>query len=633
MQEWTPALQVKLLPLLADQLSTPIEIDVQGWDWRSFHLKLLRSLETNSAPDVIELGTTWTSRLIQEGVLLNVTRFASETLQAASTFFPRVLNSCRHNTQRGQYYALPLLTDLRILFYNDDILNGYLVNHPNAFKNWRAFEEMCLALRNVLPSRVIAWPLGREDALHDCLPWVWAAGGDFISQAHEILVDSEPTKRAFQQLARLILTGCAPLPPDYKVDNKDQLRILFATGQIGMMTGAVWMLQTFGQYDNIKTTLHPPDVYPTTFAGGSNLAVVQKGSQAEDDERYERALAFIERMTEVKNQIALAKAFGKLPCNILAWKEMKRAVHDVNTQAVFEAFDDALCHTVDRSMPNVPNLAQIEEELKGGVKTIWEKVGKLKRSSVATASLADLERSCAEMICQELTRLHGRVEKFLAGDTVQFTADEIAESGLQPPGRFDLWLTVTKDDPLDGSVYVAHQGKIPVGLRRQLFAILYALTQAPHRMLQEGQLLHDFWQQSTQVRERSPHQLEPLQAQLAQWTELLRKSIGASPADLIEVWNVLKDLGALPVALSSVRPQPEPLQRELCQRITDCCIELGQMTADSDSTHAVDSLRQAFRGLDKALGTIRGEPIILRPNKGSFDLTLNPNLSICIVMP
>ncbi|MBI1882278.1 MAG: extracellular solute-binding protein [Chloroflexi bacterium] len=108
------------------------EIRSHGWDWKIFHTDLLRSLEKGLAPDVIEVGTTWTNRLAREGSLLNITQFATEYLHAASIFFPHPLYSCLDAVQIDQYYALPLLADVRILFYNKDYLNTYLTDHPNA---------------------------------------------------------------------------------------------------------------------------------------------------------------------------------------------------------------------------------------------------------------------------------------------------------------------------------------------------------------------------------------------------------------------------------------------------------------------------------------------------------------------
>ncbi|MFN8494736.1 MAG: extracellular solute-binding protein [Caldilineaceae bacterium] len=629
MQGWPAALQVNLLPELSDQLATTIDIDTQGWDWKRFYTKLLRSIEDGSAPDVIEIGTTWTSRLIQEGVLLDITDFAIEHLYAARTFFPRVLNSCRHVTRFNEYYAAPMLADVRILFYNDDILNVYLAHHPNAFKSWQAFEAMCFSLKNVLPNHVIAWPLGRVDAFHDCLPWVWAAGGDFISLSGQLLVDSEQTQKAFRRLACLILTECAPLPPGDMVNTIDQIRLLFSTGQIGIMTGALWMLQNLGQFT--KAALHPPDVFPATFVGGSNLAIVRKYGANEHDDRYQLAKAFIAQMVETNNQMILAEKIGKLPCNILAWEEMKRQNRTRNTRPILQTFDDALCYTVERGMPNVPNLVQIEEELKTTVKTIWERVGTIKREH-SLDGFSEIETSCATMIQQELTQAKERIRKFLTGDTVQLTQQEVQEIGITPPGRFDLWIEVTSENPADGHVYVAGRGQIMKGIGQQAFAILLALVNAPNRTLSEDQLLSDFWGYTARVRAQDIRQIKPLAKEISQLMELLKNSIDVAPKEVMAIGrSLIKTFGNKNTDAGRSNIQPEQLQREILQLMQARCEEIDHITNEFKFAHVRDNLRHACDGINHAISPIGGETVVLRIEQGLVHWTLNSNLSVCIV--
>ena len=193
MQEWPPALQVNLRPVLAANLGVPLQVSVHGWNWSTFYTALLRGIQTGSAPDVIEVGSTWTSRLAHEGLLLDVTRLVTSDMQGPAVYFPRLLNNCRHRLQRDRYFAVPYVADVHVLFYNDDILADYLARHPHAFRTWDSFEDLCMELREVLPHRVVVWPLSRENTLHDCLPWIWASGGEIISTTGEVRLDSEGT--------------------------------------------------------------------------------------------------------------------------------------------------------------------------------------------------------------------------------------------------------------------------------------------------------------------------------------------------------------------------------------------------------------------------------------------------------
>jgi ABC-type glycerol-3-phosphate transport system substrate-binding protein len=294
-------------PALSEALTKLPYVTIKNyeWNWKEFHIDLLKNLVKGTAPDLVEVGTTWTNRLVQEGVLLNITQFSTEYQHAASTFFPRILFSCRDVFQNDQYYALPLLADIRVLFYNREYLDSYLVNHPNAFKNWQAFEEMCQALKERLPQRVIAWSLD-VIAHQDLLPWVWSAGGDFITLTHQVLLDSGRTQEAICRLARLILTDCAPVPPNPLFNNPGRIRTQFEVGRIGLMAGALWLTHTPGWQDRFGATLYPPDIFPTAFVGGSNLAIVRKYGNNEHAKAYQSAKDFLASMVGVDHQLMLA---------------------------------------------------------------------------------------------------------------------------------------------------------------------------------------------------------------------------------------------------------------------------------------------------------------------------------------
>lgn len=93
---------------------------------------MLRGVQNGSAPDVIEIGMTWTSRLAYEGLILDITKYVGERVHGPAVFFPRLLNTCRSGSNGERYTAVPFVADVRVLFYNDDILADFLAKHPHA---------------------------------------------------------------------------------------------------------------------------------------------------------------------------------------------------------------------------------------------------------------------------------------------------------------------------------------------------------------------------------------------------------------------------------------------------------------------------------------------------------------------
>src|SRR6185503_2332433 len=138
------------------------------WDWHTFfsELRRIKGTDPRKLPDLVEFGSSWTVDLIREGILVDISEVAEE-VYAAHSFFPQAIDSC---TLRNKVYGLPLVMDVRPLFYNEDYLSGYLRQHVDAFNSWKNFEKMCYSLKHAVQDRVIGIPHD-EGGFHDILPW------------------------------------------------------------------------------------------------------------------------------------------------------------------------------------------------------------------------------------------------------------------------------------------------------------------------------------------------------------------------------------------------------------------------------------------------------------------------------
>ena len=183
MQEWPPALQVNLRPVLAANLGVPLQVSVHGWNWSTFYTALLRGIQTGSAPDVIEVGSTWTSRLAHEGLLLDVTRLVTSDMQGPAVYFPRLLNSCRHRLATG--------TSLFHMSRTSTCCSTTMIFSVTIWRDTHTHFAPGILSKNLrmelsaVPT--VSWfgPSSRENTLHDCLPWIWASGGEIISTTGE----------------------------------------------------------------------------------------------------------------------------------------------------------------------------------------------------------------------------------------------------------------------------------------------------------------------------------------------------------------------------------------------------------------------------------------------------------------
>lgn len=611
----------------------PFDIKTKNyrWDeWSRFHTDLLRSLSDNSGPDLIEFGNSWTSRLVQEGALLNITNLAKAQLRAPTTFFARTLYSCRHPFQPDQFYALPLLADVRVLFYNRIYVDEYLSTHPNAFKSWSEFEALCQELKERF-EYVIAWPLDGS-GFHDMLPWVWSAGGDFVSLFGQVKIDDERTVEAFCLLARLILKGYAPVPPDPRFDNLDGIRHQFGSQKIGMMAAGMWMASIPMWHMWCRAATYPPINFPAAFVGGSNIAIVKKKEHPdENDKIYETAKNFIQGIFVNDMQIELALSAGKLPCSIKAWQQTKQQTDDPEIRGLLNTFDDALTYTIERGMPNLPNFTQIEDALKTSTANIWQKVGEL-YTSKRSQDISDNE--IKQMIKSELEIAKKSVGKFLTGYTIQYTSEEAAKIGNSPPGHFDLWLQVlSKEGTFTGQVYVKGKEERIDSITPKPFHILWALANSPDRVLNREQLLEIVWEKKPTV---DYQQAAFRTKEITLLAELLKELPTSSNQAQSTLKKHQKSTPTSEVATSLL----EQLQkvstfreewfraRVLDQLETQAQSLSHEVDVDSEKK-ALDSLRQHIRKLNQELEDVNA--IEYLQEEGVYKL--NENLSICLVVP
>lgn len=582
-----------------------------GWDWKAFHSALLTAHARGEAPDLVEVGNTWTSRLMAEGLLLDITRFATEQLNAASLFFPRLLRYCIDGSN-GRYYALPLLADARILFYNQDLVEPYLATHPRAFQNWDAFEDMCRAVQDALRTRsdaqrehetyAFAWPLG-QDAFHDILPWVMGMGGDFVAATGDVLLDSECTRNAILRMARLVLTGCAPAAPYPPAKDLGELGTQFRLQRIAIVACGLWLMH--GRESWIKSCLHPPSPYPVAFVGGSNVGIVRKHSGDEMSEEYKPAKQLLESsLTILEHQVHLARTRGKIPSTTSAWKRLEELEQDPSMRPVLETFGRAMALGSDRGLPNVPNLVDVEEALKDCMRRVWLEVGKIKRSAW-TLPAADLDKKCCEAIADELSATRRLIEPLLSGCTIHYTRHDIEQLGLRPPATFDIWLELHGTAAnARGDVYVSTTTPIN-GIGQTLFQLLLALVNAPRRTVSRDALIRDVW----------GHPLTRDHQRLKAIYEL-SENLNNS---LLSMQTSTRVLDA----------------RVQLSHAADLGEEIGHIAHESvvDRQKKLDTLRHALQNLNAVLRVPLGITAIeqRKDQAGEVFYRLNHDLSVCVV--
>lgn len=310
-------------------------------------------------PDVIQIGGTWNTTLAALGALTDITDYLDD-VERTDIIRP-IWNYCYEPT-RSKAYSLPWFIDARVLYYRHDILQALGVK-AESIGTWNGLHEACERLRDhpKLGKRFFALPLGgqREGILiHDLAPWIWGAGGNFLSSDRQHAQFHEPLAvQGVDFYFRLMVERLIPLL------GRDRFTMgNFFSGHFAFQISGSWPIHG---YLNPRFAYYQPDVaryygisvFPSgpagqvTFLGGSNLAISSKSRHPEG------AWKLIKFLTSSAAQVRHSRLIGMLPSRYSALEELLMSA----PSAVAEVFRHSL--RVARTLPCAATLGTLERIL------------------------------------------------------------------------------------------------------------------------------------------------------------------------------------------------------------------------------------------------------------------------------
>lgn len=328
-----------------------VRLVIHPWSlaWNRF-MDVIKGKNTKTAPDVLQIGTTWVTTLSYLGALENV--------PSDGAFSENTGASLGDSTPQ----CVPWFIDIRVLFYRRDLFSRLGID-PRWLDDWQGFNRVCAEIQKAIQKGgglgSITAPLGIPGQkpgvlMHDLAPWVWQAGGDFGADES----GNTPNSQA------ALLEGCAfyfdligngymPIPNGAVSPGN------FFTGHNAMQFTGSWPVDS---YLNPASPLSHADVaegfavapLPAgphgrfTFLGGSNLSV------AVASRNKELAWELVKFLNEPSHQLRHARAIGALPAHL---KEMP-ALFDHHPQA-YPVFLNSFAHA--RRHRRVVELGSIEQ--------------------------------------------------------------------------------------------------------------------------------------------------------------------------------------------------------------------------------------------------------------------------------
>jgi len=151
-------------------------------DWSAALTKITAAATSGEAPDITQVGSTWTAAIgAMEGALVELTgkidtsAFVESTLQSA------------YIKGTDKMFGMPWFTETRALFYRKDACEKAGVNPETDFATWDKFKDALKKLNGIEVDgkklAALGMP-GKNDwnVVHNFSWWIYGAGGDFVNE-------------------------------------------------------------------------------------------------------------------------------------------------------------------------------------------------------------------------------------------------------------------------------------------------------------------------------------------------------------------------------------------------------------------------------------------------------------------
>lgn len=322
-----------------------IKVNAVSHEWAELHDKILVSASSQSLPDVARLDIAWLPEFQQMGVLVALDQEMPDFAEVAGTLLDSALSTANIG---GSYYALPLNTNSKILFYNTAMLEAAGVEVPTTMDEWVEAVRK-LSGTNANGQQIWGW---NEPALSgwNICPFIWSFGGSLTNEEQTVAtgyINSPETVKAVETFAMLAQEGALTGYNSGDIPMTDG----FGTGRYAMMLEGPWKTaELAGAYPDVAYgTAYMPagEGGSISVLGGEDIAMFNTANR-------EAAWKFMQFMTGEYAETAMAKC-GQIPVNKVALES------DVVKNADYAPFIQAI--ETAKARPTVAAWSEMDNEL------------------------------------------------------------------------------------------------------------------------------------------------------------------------------------------------------------------------------------------------------------------------------
>lgn len=322
-----------------------IKVNAVSHEWAELHDKILVSASSQSLPDVARLDIAWLPEFQQMGVLVALDQEMPDFSEVAGTLLDSALSTANIG---GSYYALPLNTNSKILFYNTAMLEAAGVEVPTTMDEWVEAVRKPSGT-NANGQQIWGW---NEPALSgwNICPFIWSFGGSLTNEEQTVAtgyINSPETVKAVETFAMLVQEGALTGFNSGDIPMTDG----FGTGRYAMMLEGPWKTaELAGAYPDVAYgTAYMPagEGGSISVLGGEDIAMFNTANR-------EAAWKFMQFMTGEYAETAMAMC-GQIPVNKAALES------DTVKNADYAPFIQAI--ETAKARPTVAAWSEMDNEL------------------------------------------------------------------------------------------------------------------------------------------------------------------------------------------------------------------------------------------------------------------------------
>ena len=203
-------------------------IEEQSWD--GLVDRLTTSLSGSDSPDVVEVGNTQASAFTSAGAFLDLTEYYDQL--GGDDLLPGFVEAGSYD---GKFYAAPLYSGARLVFYKKDALAASGLAVPTTLDDYIANGEK-LAADN--PGKSGIWWPGQD--WYNALPYIWENGGEVAvpdGEEWDAQLSSDESIAGLEQVQQ-VMTNASRAPKD---GNETSPEVGFCDGTTLQLSAPSWV--------------------------------------------------------------------------------------------------------------------------------------------------------------------------------------------------------------------------------------------------------------------------------------------------------------------------------------------------------------------------------------------------------